>query len=93
MRNNSEARTALTRLSEVVDTLIPEGTKCGALARANGKHRKHRGERNAERSSGLILSVCRSSSLGRVTLHGLAQSICKSMTLSCPPPWQSQVSL
>ncbi|KAG1885456.1 ANTH domain-containing protein [Suillus subluteus] len=36
MRNNSEARTALTRLSEVVDTLIPKGTKGGALARANG---------------------------------------------------------
>ena len=36
MRNNSEARVALTRLSEVVDTLIPKGTKGGALARANG---------------------------------------------------------
>ncbi|KAG1757137.1 ANTH domain-containing protein [Suillus lakei] len=36
MRNNSEARTALTRLSEVVDTLVPKGTKGGALARANG---------------------------------------------------------
>ncbi|KAG2350831.1 hypothetical protein BDR05DRAFT_922313 [Suillus weaverae] len=36
MRNNNEARTALTRLSEVVDTLIPKGTKGGALARANG---------------------------------------------------------
>ncbi|KAG2740367.1 hypothetical protein P692DRAFT_20881010 [Suillus brevipes Sb2] len=36
MRNNSEARTALTCLSEVVDTLIPKGTNGGALARANG---------------------------------------------------------
>ncbi|KAG1754844.1 ANTH domain-containing protein [Suillus paluster] len=36
MRNNNEARTALTRLSEVVDTLIPKGAKGGALARANG---------------------------------------------------------
>ncbi|KAL4067382.1 ANTH domain-containing protein [Scleroderma yunnanense] len=34
MRNNSEARTALTRLSEVVDTMVPKGTK--ALAKANG---------------------------------------------------------
>jgi len=34
MRNNSEARTALTRLSEVVDTMIPKGTK--ALSKANG---------------------------------------------------------
>jgi len=36
MRNNSEARTALTRLSEVVDTLVPKGSKGGALAKANG---------------------------------------------------------
>lgn len=36
MRNNSEARTALTRLSEVIDTLVPKGTKGSALARANG---------------------------------------------------------
>ena len=34
MRNNSETRTALTRLSEVVDTMIPKGTK--ALSKANG---------------------------------------------------------
>ncbi|KIJ66322.1 hypothetical protein HYDPIDRAFT_150711 [Hydnomerulius pinastri MD-312] len=36
MRNNSEARTALTRLSEVVDTMVPKGSKGGALAKANG---------------------------------------------------------
>ncbi|KAH7930397.1 ANTH-domain-containing protein [Leucogyrophana mollusca] len=36
MRNNSEARGALTRLSEVVDGLVPKGAKGGALARANG---------------------------------------------------------
>ncbi|KAH7909787.1 ANTH domain-containing protein [Hygrophoropsis aurantiaca] len=36
MRNNSEARSALTRLSEVVDGLVPKGAKSGALARANG---------------------------------------------------------
>jgi hypothetical protein len=36
MRNNSQARGALTKLSEVVDGLIPKGTKSGALARANG---------------------------------------------------------
>ncbi|KAH9486531.1 Endocytosis protein end4 [Psilocybe cubensis] len=35
MRNNSQARTALTKLSEVVDGLIPKG-KSNALARANG---------------------------------------------------------
>ena len=36
MRNNSEARMALTRLSEIVDTLVPKGSKGGALAKANG---------------------------------------------------------
>ncbi|PPQ67169.1 hypothetical protein CVT25_005770, partial [Psilocybe cyanescens] len=36
MRNNSQARTALTKLSEVVDGLIPKGAKANALARANG---------------------------------------------------------
>ena len=36
MRNNSQARTALTKLSEVVDGLVPKGAKSGALARANG---------------------------------------------------------
>ncbi|KAK0208818.1 ANTH domain-containing protein [Desarmillaria ectypa] len=36
MRNNSEARGALMKLSEVVDKLIPKGAKSGALARANG---------------------------------------------------------
>lgn len=36
MRNNGQARDALTKLSEVVDGLIPKGTKAGALARANG---------------------------------------------------------
>ncbi|GLB35928.1 putative cytoskeleton assembly control protein [Lyophyllum shimeji] len=35
-RNNSQARNALTKLSEVVDDLIPKGAKAGALARANG---------------------------------------------------------
>lgn len=34
MRNNSETRTALLRLSEVVDTMLPKGTK--ALTKANG---------------------------------------------------------
>ncbi|KAG6332591.1 hypothetical protein ID866_6497 [Astraeus odoratus] len=34
MRNNSETRTALTRLSEVVDTMVPKGAK--SLAKANG---------------------------------------------------------
>lgn len=36
MRNNSQARGALAKLSEVVDALIPKGAKAGALARANG---------------------------------------------------------
>ena len=36
MRNNSQARTALSKLSEVVDGLVPKGAKAGALARANG---------------------------------------------------------
>ena len=36
MRNNSQARTALTKLSEVVDGLVSKGAKAGALARANG---------------------------------------------------------
>ncbi|KIJ22116.1 hypothetical protein PAXINDRAFT_105954 [Paxillus involutus ATCC 200175] len=36
MRNNSEARMALTRLSEVVDALVPKGSKGGALSKANG---------------------------------------------------------
>ncbi|KAG5644617.1 hypothetical protein DXG03_008095 [Asterophora parasitica] len=36
MRNNVAAREALTKLSEVVDGLIPKGAKAGALARANG---------------------------------------------------------
>lgn len=36
LRNNSQARTALTKLSEVVDGLISKGAKAGALARANG---------------------------------------------------------
>ncbi|KAJ6621155.1 ANTH domain-containing protein [Mycena sp. CBHHK59/15] len=36
MRNGAEARRALTKLSEVVDGLIPKGAKAGALARANG---------------------------------------------------------
>lgn len=36
MRNNSEVRGALTKLSEVVDKLIPKGQKGDALARANG---------------------------------------------------------
>ncbi|KAF8807805.1 cytoskeleton assembly control protein [Phlegmacium glaucopus] len=36
LRNNSQARTALTKLSEVVDGLVPKGAKAGALARANG---------------------------------------------------------
>ena len=34
-RNNAQARAALTKLSEVVDSLVPKG-KSGALARANG---------------------------------------------------------
>jgi len=36
LRNNSQARTALTKLSEVVDGLISKGAKAGALARAKG---------------------------------------------------------
>ncbi|KAL0951507.1 hypothetical protein HGRIS_008192 [Hohenbuehelia grisea] len=36
MRTNSEVRGALSKLSEVVDALIPKGAKAGALARANG---------------------------------------------------------
>jgi hypothetical protein len=36
MRNNGEVRGALTKLSEVVDALVPKGTSSGALARANG---------------------------------------------------------
>ena len=36
MRNNMEARAALTKLTDVVDGLIPKGAKSGALARANG---------------------------------------------------------
>ncbi|RDB28709.1 Endocytosis protein end4 [Hypsizygus marmoreus] len=36
MRNNSQVRGALAKLSEVVDDLIPKGIKAGALARANG---------------------------------------------------------
>ena len=36
MRVNGEARTALTKLSEVVDAMIPKGATSGALARANG---------------------------------------------------------
>lgn len=36
MRSNSQSRAALTKLSEIVDTLLPKGTKAGALARANG---------------------------------------------------------
>ncbi|KAF8445562.1 I/LWEQ domain-containing protein [Boletus edulis BED1] len=36
MRNNSEARMALARLSEIIDTLVPKGSKGGALAKANG---------------------------------------------------------
>ncbi|KAG6380853.1 hypothetical protein JVT61DRAFT_5240 [Boletus reticuloceps] len=36
MRNNSEARMALARVSEIIDTLVPKGSKGGALAKANG---------------------------------------------------------
>ena len=36
MRNNGEVRGALTKLSEVVDALIPKGANSGALARTNG---------------------------------------------------------
>lgn len=35
-RNNVEIRSALNKLSEIVDNLIPKGTKGGALAKANG---------------------------------------------------------
>lgn len=36
MRNNSEVRAALTKLSETVDKLAPKGGKAGALAKTNG---------------------------------------------------------
>ncbi|KAJ8522033.1 hypothetical protein ONZ45_g1358 [Pleurotus djamor] len=36
MRNNVEVKGALTKLSEVVEAIIPKGAKAGALARANG---------------------------------------------------------
>ncbi|KAH9937310.1 cytoskeleton assembly control protein [Fomitopsis serialis] len=36
MRNNGEVRNALSKLSEVVDGLVPKGGKSGALAKANG---------------------------------------------------------
>ncbi|KDQ63306.1 hypothetical protein JAAARDRAFT_53531 [Jaapia argillacea MUCL 33604] len=36
MRNNAEARGALSKLSEVVDSILPKGTKAGSLAKANG---------------------------------------------------------
>ncbi|KAJ7293130.1 ANTH domain-containing protein [Mycena rebaudengoi] len=36
VRNGAEARGALTKLSEVIDGLIPKGAKGAALARANG---------------------------------------------------------
>ncbi|KAI0727814.1 cytoskeleton assembly control protein [Fomitopsis betulina] len=36
MRNNGEVRSALTKLSEVVDSLVPKGGKSGALSKANG---------------------------------------------------------
>ena len=36
MRNNVEVRNALTKLSEVVDKLVPKGGKAGALAKTNG---------------------------------------------------------
>ncbi|KAH9858036.1 cytoskeleton assembly control protein [Lenzites betulinus] len=36
MRNNGEVRGALTKLSEVVDGLVPKGGKAGPLAKANG---------------------------------------------------------
>lgn len=35
-RNNTEAGMALTRLSEIIETLVPKGSKGGALAKANG---------------------------------------------------------
>lgn len=36
MRNNVEVRNALTKLSEVVDKLVPKGGKAGAIAKTNG---------------------------------------------------------
>lgn len=36
MRNNSEVRGALMKLSETVDSLVPKGGKAGARAQANG---------------------------------------------------------
>ncbi|KAK7695180.1 hypothetical protein QCA50_002370 [Cerrena zonata] len=36
MRNNVEVRNALTKLSEVVDKLVPKGGKAGALTKTNG---------------------------------------------------------
>lgn len=36
MRSNSEVRGALTKLAEVIDSLVPKGTKSGALSRAKG---------------------------------------------------------
>lgn len=36
MRNNGEVRGALSKLSEVVDALVPKGAKGGSLAKANG---------------------------------------------------------
>ncbi|EJF66834.1 cytoskeleton assembly control protein [Dichomitus squalens LYAD-421 SS1] len=36
MRNNSEVRGALSKLSEVVDGLVPKGGKAGAVAKTNG---------------------------------------------------------
>jgi len=36
MRNNSQARTALTKLTEIVEGLVSKSSKASALARANG---------------------------------------------------------
>ncbi|KAI0094319.1 cytoskeleton assembly control protein [Irpex rosettiformis] len=36
MRNNSEVRSALTKLSETIDKLAPKGGKAGAIAKTNG---------------------------------------------------------
>ncbi|TFY72777.1 hypothetical protein EVG20_g214 [Dentipellis fragilis] len=36
MRNNGEVRSALTKLSESVDAMVPKGAKSNALAKANG---------------------------------------------------------
>lgn len=36
MRNNSEVRSSLMRLSETVDGLVPKGGKAGAMAKSNG---------------------------------------------------------